>query len=262
MARSPDLINFPIIRGCGVALLLAVALVNPGCQLAFGTYNTGSGDAGVTTGGTATSGGGTSANGGAAVGGGTSLGSCDGAQPFTCRGADLLKCVNKQWERADTCTKPAFCEPSLGVCYKCATDDATRCAPVGDGGGIGISSCIDPLVGFSVPTAACEAPLYCAPGVPYCVFCEPKEAHCTGSTTAKVCSDDRTALQNGNCPGGCINDGTRDVCVECVDGTKLCTPNAAQVLVLRACVGGGWKTIDCANGCQPAVGDNPATCIN
>jgi hypothetical protein len=259
MARSPDLINCPIISGCGVALLLAVSLVVPGCQLAFGTYNTGSGDTGGLTGGSSTSGGSSSAGGGAGAGGSTDWGDCDGTQKFTCIGANLLECTNMRWARLDTCSNVAYCEPTIGKCIKCYESDAPQCRPVGDGG-LGISSCIDPLVGFSTPTAACEPPLYCAPGVAHCVLCTPEEVHCTSSTTAEVCNDLGTAFESGNCRAGCVSDGTRDVCKDCADGAVTCTPETG---ILRACIGGGWKTLQtCANGCQLGVGDNPATCID
>jgi len=222
-------------------LLLAAALVAPGCQLAFGTY---SGNVSQDTGGTAGAGG--AATGGIATyGGAPSGGEATGAGGTVSSGG---------------------CDSTAGACpNKCSTSDPSRCGDPTDAG-TPLFVCEKPQVGF-IQSDTCRGDLYCESGVNYCVTCKANETHCVPDkdagalTSGKRCNSNQTGWDQYTCKNRlCQPDGgggTPDICDICVEESTLCTDS----MTLRKCIGGEWQTETCSSGCQPSQGPNPAQCI-
>jgi hypothetical protein len=245
-----------------------LALIGPGCQIAFGTYTAGSSDAGVPVGGRSGIGGATSVSGGTAAGGSTVLDDCDGTVPFKCTGAELWQCVNKHWDHVDTCNTAGNCQKGLGVCYKCAKDDPPQCSA----DRTAILTCADPLVGFTV-AATCVAPQICAPGNTSCVLCETGQTRCevddagVAVDKAKRCVSTTSGWVTIPCSGPCLQvDGFNDNCRTCNAGETACAnrkeTDGSTTNFVKTCVsdGSGWATIVCPKDCVPGSPGIPATC--
>jgi hypothetical protein len=224
-----------------------------GCQLAFGEYRVGHAAAG-SAGAAHVGGGASGSSGGAQSTGGSGASDCSGTPSFRCQpDASLQACTDGVWVTIDTCTRPALCQPTLGVCDVCADGERT-CT----GSELGV--CTADHTAFA-PVATCVDPLYCDPTADHCVACSVGQARCNGAYLA-VCNADRTAwdLRAQSCALGCqVVDGITDYCNDCTaDSPSACTTPTT----LRSCVSGRWKATDCSLGCVDATATTPAACLN
>jgi hypothetical protein len=232
-----------------------------GCQVVLGEYQAGHGTAGSAgaahTGGAAVAGGGTSAgatqsSGGAESTAGAGAVDCSGTDPYRCQDAALQACTAGVWTTIDTCTRPALCQPALGVCDVCADGERTCTGSV-------LGVCSADHTAFT-PAATCVDPLYCDVTADHCVACGAGWARCNGDFL-DVCNAARTAwnLQAQSCSGlGCFAVGGKaDYCNDCTAANPSVCVSSSTLL---SCVSGKWRATACPTGCADATTTTPAAC--